>query len=244
METCNILGVNIAVTNMNDTLKYIEENLENLKGNYICVSNVHTTVMAYESEEYRKIQNGGALALPDGGPLSTISRKRGFSNAERVTGPDLMEEVFKLSEETGYTHYFYGSTQEVLNELKDKLIKKYPRLKIVGLFSPPFRKTVEKEDINKIEEINSLNVDFFWVGLGAPKQEAWMSMHQYQINSIMIGVGAGFEYHAERIKRAPRFMQDNNMEWIYRLMQDPKRLFNRYLKTNCKFIWHCILKRN
>lgn len=244
METCNILGVNIAVTNMNDTLKYIEENLDNLKGNYICVSNVHTTVMAYESEEYRKIQNGGALALPDGGPLSTISRKRGFSNAERVTGPDLMEEIFKLSEETGYTHYFYGSTQEVLNELKDKLIKKYPRLKIVGLFSPPFRKRVEKEDIDNIEEINSLNVDFFWVGLGAPKQEVWMSMHQHKINSIMIGVGAGFEYHAERIKRAPRFMQDNNMEWIYRLMQDPKRLFNRYLKTNGKFIWHCILKRN
>ncbi|MFR4052649.1 MAG: WecB/TagA/CpsF family glycosyltransferase, partial [Clostridium perfringens] len=90
MQTCNILGVNIAVTNMIDTVNYIQDNLEILKGNYICVSNVHTTVMAYENEEYRKIQNGGALALPDGGPLSVVSRKRGYKNAERVTGPDLM----------------------------------------------------------------------------------------------------------------------------------------------------------
>ena len=244
MQTCNILGVDISVTNMKDTVEYIEKNLESLKGNYICVSNVHTTVMAYENEEYRKIQNGGALALPDGGPLSTVSRKRGFTNAERVTGPDLMEEIFKISEEKGYTHYFYGSTQETLDELKIKLTNKYPKLKIVGLYSPPFKKMVEKENINKIEEINNLNVDFFWVGLGAPKQEIWMNMHKYVINSIMIGVGAGFDYHADRIKRAPKWMQNNNLEWAYRLMQDPKRLFNRYLKTNGKFIWHCVLKEN
>ena len=244
METCNILGVNIAVTNMKDTIEYIKENLEELKGDYICVSNVHTTVMSYEDKEYRKIQNGGAMALPDGGPLSTVSRKRGYSNAERVTGPDLMDEIFKISEEEGYIHYFYGSTQETLKELKIKLINKYPNLRIAGLYSPPFKTVIEKEDINKIKEINSLNVDFFWVGLGAPKQEIWMNMHKGEINSIMIGVGAGFDYHADRIKRAPKFMQDNNLEWLYRLIQDPKRLFNRYLKTNLKFIWNCVLKGN
>lgn len=244
METCNILGVNIAVTNMKDTIEYIKENLEELKGDYICVSNVHTTVMSYEDKEYRKIQNEGAIALPDGGPLSTVSRKRGYSNAERVTGPDLMDEIFKVSEEQGYTHYFYGSTQETLEELKMKLINKYPKLRIEGLYSPPFKTSIEKEDINKIKEINSLNVDFFWVGLGAPKQEIWMNMHKGEINAIMIGVGAGFDYHADRIKRAPKFMQDNNLEWLYRLIQDPKRLFNRYLKTNLKFIWNCVLKGN
>lgn len=244
METCNILGVNIAVTNMKDTIEYIKENLEELKGDYICVSNVHTTVMSYEDKEYRKIQNEGAIALPDGGPLSTVSRKRGYSNAERVTGPDLMDEIFKVSEEQGYTHYFYGSTQETLEELKMKLINKYPKLRIEGLYSPPFKTSIEKEDINKIKEINSLNVDFFWVGLGAPKQEIWMNMHKGEINAIMIGVGAGFDYHADKIKRAPKFMQDNNLEWLYRLIQDPKRLFNRYLTTNLKFIWHCVLKGN
>lgn len=244
MQTCNILGVDISVTNMKDTVEYIEKNLESLKGNYICVSNVHTTVMAYENEEYRKIQNGGALALPDGGPLSTVSRKRGFTNAERVTGPDLMEEIFKISEEKGYTHYFYGSTQETLDELKVKLTTKYPKLKIAGLYSPPFKKKVENEDMGKISKINDLGVDFFWVGLGAPKQEIWMNMHKNKIKAIMIGVGAGFDYHADKIKRAPKFMQKNNLEWAYRLMQDPKRLFNRYFKTNCKFIWHCFLKGN
>ena len=125
-----------------------------------------------------------------------------------------------------------------------KLINKYPKLRIEGLYSPPFKTSIEKEDINKIKEINSLNVDFFWVGLGAPKQEIWMNMHKGEINAIMIGVGAGFDYHADKIKRAPKFMQDNNLEWLYRLIQDPKRLFNRYLTTNLKFIWHCVLKGN
>lgn len=242
METCNILGVDIAVTNMNDTVKYIENNLEELKGNYICISNVHTTVMAYEDEEYRMIQNGGALALPDGGPLSSVSRKRGFKEAQRVTGPDLMGDIFKISEEKGYTHYFYGSTDETLQELNRKLLKKYPDLQIKGMFSPPFRKFVTKEDEAKIEEINSLEIDFFWVGLGAPKQEIWMNKHKNKINALMIGVGAGFDYCAEKINRAPKCMQKNNLEWVYRLMQDPKRLFLRYFVTNSKFIWHCNIR--
>ena len=118
LKTCNILGVNINVTNMEDTVKVITENLDDIKGDYICVSNVHTTVMSYEDECYRDIQNSGFMALPDGKPLSVISKKRGFSKAERVTGPDLMQEVFKISEEKGYSHYFYGSTQDTLDKLK------------------------------------------------------------------------------------------------------------------------------
>ncbi|EOU2128532.1 glycosyltransferase [Clostridium perfringens] len=237
MQTCNILGVNIAVTNMIDTVNYIQDNLEILKGNYICVSNVHTTVMAYENEEYRKIQNGGALALPDGGPLSVVSRKRGYKNAERVTGPDLMNEIFKISEYRGYTHYFYGSTEETLKFMKQALIEKYPKLNIVGLYSPPFKQVVSMENYNKILEINNLKPDFVWVGLGAPKQEEWMYLHKNKINSIMIGVGAGFDYCANKISRAPLWMQKNNLEWIFRLLQDPKRLFNRYIKTNSKFMF-------
>lgn len=237
METCNILGVNIAVTNMNNTIRYIEKNLEELKGNYICISNVHTTVMSYEDNEYRKIQNGGALALPDGGPLSSFSRSKGFKNAERVTGPDLMHEIFKVSEIKGYTHYFYGSTQDTLNILVKKLNEKYPRLNIKGMYSPPFKKDVSLESDVKLKELNEISADFIWIGLGAPKQEKWMNLHKNKINSIMIGVGAGFDYFAENIKRAPKWMQKNNLEWLYRLCQDPKRLFKRYLVTNTKFIW-------
>lgn len=236
MQTCNILGVDIAVTNMEKTVEYIEENIEVLKGNYICVSNVHTTVMAYESKEYRKIQNGGALALPDGGPLSLLSRKKGYKNAERVTGPDLMGEIFKISEDIGYTHYFYGSTQETLDTLYIKLKEKYPKLKIVGMYSPPFNNIITLENKDKISEINNLEPDFLWIGLGAPKQEQWMSIHKNKINSLMIGVGAGFDYYSERIKRAPKWMQMYNLEWLYRLMQDPRRLYKRYIITNTKFL--------
>ncbi|MFQ7596889.1 WecB/TagA/CpsF family glycosyltransferase [uncultured Clostridium sp.] len=236
MKTCNILGVNISVTNMNDTVKYIENNLESLKGNYICVSNVHTTVMSYEDKAYRNIQNSGVMALPDGGPLSVVSRKKGFKEAKRVTGPDLMEEIFKISEEKGYKHYFYGSTEETLDELKTKLIQKYPKLQIVGMFSPPFRKLTEWEDVEITNKINETNANFIWVGLGAPKQEIWMFNHKNKVNGLMLGVGAGFDYHAEKIKRAPKWMQNNNLEWVYRLLQDPRRLYKRYLTTNFKFL--------
>lgn len=235
MEVCNILGVNIAVTNMNDTVEYIKSNLEDLKGNYICVSNVHTTVMSYDNEEYMKIQNGGALALPDGGPLSTIGRKKGYKNMERTTGPNLMEEIFGL--ETGYKHFFYGSTEDTIKKLENELKSQYPNIKICGMYSPPFRHLTEEEDIEIIKMINETKPDFVWVGLGAPKQEQWMSEHKNKIKGLMIGVGAGFDYFAGNISRAPRWMQRSNLEWLYRLMQDPKRLLKRYLYTNSKFIW-------
>lgn len=240
METCKILGVNIRITNMSNTINIIEENLYKIKGKYICISNVHTTVMSYENDEYMKIQNGAFMALPDGRPLSIVSKLMGFKNAERVTGPDLMLELFKISEEKGYTHYFYGSTDETLNQLRDRLIEQYPKLEIVGLYSPPFRKLSESEDKEIIESINKANADFVWVGLGAPKQEIWMYNHENKVNSLMIGVGAGFDYHAGKIKRAPKWMQKSSLEWLYRLLQDPKRLFSRYMNTNIKFILNVI----
>lgn len=237
METCNILGVNIAVTNLNKTVIYIQENLKSLRGNYICVSNVHTTVIAYENEEYRKIQNGGALALPDGKPLSIISSIRGHKNAERVTGPDLMGAIFEESEERGYKHFFYGSTEKTLEVLRVKLKEKYPKLNIAGMYSPPFKENVELEVDSILNKINSKEVDFLWIGLGAPKQEKWMSIHKGKVNALMIGVGAGFDYYSENIKRAPIWMQKYSLEWLYRLIQDPKRLFKRYLITNYKFLF-------
>lgn len=237
LKTCNILGVNINVTNMQNTVKVITENLDDIKGNYICVSNVHTTVMSHEDESYKRIQNNGFMALPDGKPLSIISKRRGFKEAERVTGPDLMEEIFNISEKKGYSHYFYGSTQETLDTLRIKLKEKYPNINIVGMHSPPFRKLTNKEDKEIIENINKTNADFIWVGLGAPKQEIWMHEHKGKVTGLMLGVGAGFDYHAGKIERAPKWMQNYSLEWLYRLYQDPKRLFRRYMETNFKFIW-------
>lgn len=238
---CNIMGVNIAAINMKWLLDYLEKNLSNLKGDYICVSNVHTTVTSYAEPSYCAIQNGGIMAIPDGGPLSSLGRKRGFVTMERTTGPSLMGELFKISSKRGYRHYFYGSTDKTLEKLKNKLQEYYPGIQIAGMYSPPFRALSIEEDNEVIEKINETNPDFVWIGLGAPKQEKWMFNHQGSINGLMIGVGAGFDYYAGNIKRAPQWMQRCNLEWLYRLMQDPKRLFKRYFCTNIKFILYAYL---
>lgn len=242
IPTCNILGVEIAAINMDWLLQFTDKNIQRLSGDYMCISNVHTTVTAYEDSEYLAIQNGGIMAVPDGGPLSTIGRKRGYKNMERTTGPSYMEEIFKISAKKKYRHYFYGSTNDTLKNLHQKLEEKYPGIQIVGMHSPPFRPLTVEEDQHIIQRINETKPDFVWIGLGAPKQEKWMANHQGQVKGFMVGVGAGFDYFAENISRAPQWMQKTNLEWFYRLLQDPKRLFCRYLRTNTRFIWHMIIK--
>jgi N-acetylglucosaminyldiphosphoundecaprenol N-acetyl-beta-D-mannosaminyltransferase len=234
LKTCNILGTNIAVTNMAETVAYIEEHIDELRGKYICVSNVHTTVTGYEEADYRNIQNTAALALPDGKPLSLYSKKHGFPEAERVTGPDLMGELF--SRDNGLRHYFYGGKEETIQVLSEKLPGEYPSLRIAGMVSPPFRPLTEEEDERELQKMNDAKADIIWIGLGAPKQERYMYEHRGKVNGVMIGVGAGFDYYAGTIKRAPMWMQKLSLEWLYRLMQDPKRLFRRYFATNFKFL--------
>lgn len=236
----SILGTKINVTDMEKTVRYMEAHLEELKGHYICVSNVHTTVTAYRDPVYRAVQNGAAMNIPDGKPLSIVQYLRGEKEAGRVPGPDLMPELFRLSEEKGYRHYFYGSTQETLDALKDKLSEKYPKMKIAGMYSPPFRPMTEEEDREAVERINAARPDFIWVGLGAPKQEKWMADHAGRVCGVMLGVGAGFDFHAGTVKRAPKWMQEICMEWLYRIGQDPKRLLVRYLDTNFSFVFDLI----
>lgn len=242
IPTVNILGVDIAAINMDWLLAFTTEHVKELSGDYICVSNVHTTVTSYEDEEYRAIQNSGILAIPDGGPLSSIGRRRGAKNMSRTTGPSYMGEILNLSSTYGWKHYFYGSTQETLDKLKASLMQKYPELKIVGMYSPPFRPMTPEEDRDIIEQINLTSPDFLWVGLGAPKQEKWMADHQGKVKGLMVGVGAAFDYFAGNIKRAPNWMQKTNLEWFYRLLQDPKRLFKRYFVTNSIFLWNAVLR--
>lgn len=235
---CSILKTNINVTDMEKTIAYITDNLEELRGDYICVSNVHTTVMAFRDESYRKVQNSGAMALPDGQPLSIVSRRRGYSEAQRVPGPDLMPAILHLSEEKGYRHYFYGSTPETLEKLRKVLLDRFPKLQIVGMYAPPFRPLTEEEDQEAVRQINESGADFVWVALGAPKQEKWMYEHRGRVNGLMIGVGAAFDFIAGTVRRAPMWMQKLCLEWVYRICQDPKRMFPRYVSTNFAFLWH------
>ncbi len=235
---CKILGTNINVTNMEDTIAYLTGNLEQLKGDYICVSNVHTTVMAYRDKAYRRVQNSAAMALPDGQPLSIVSRKRGFSEARRVPGPDLMPAILDLSQKTGYRHYFYGSTDATLEALRTALLRRYPKLQIAGMYSPPFRELTQAEDEEVVRRINDSGADFVWVALGAPKQEWWMYEHRHRIKALMLGVGAAFDFTAGTVKRAPMWMQKLCLEWVFRILRDPRRMLPRYLNTNFAFLYY------
>lgn len=235
---CKILGTNINVTNMEDTIAYLTGNLEQLKGDYICVSNVHTTVMAYRDKAYRRVQNSAAMALPDGQPLSIVSRKRGFSEARRVPGPDLMPAILDLSQKTGYRHYFYGSTEATLEALRTALLRRYPKLQIAGMYSPPFRELTQAEDEEVVRRINDSGADFVWVALGAPKQEWWMYEHRHRIKALMLGVGAAFDFTAGTVKRAPMWMQKLCLEWVFRILRDPRRMLPRYLNTNFAFLYY------
>ena len=231
-----ILGVNISITNMQEMINLILTQLDDLKGEYVCFSNVHTTVMAYENPEYRHIQNSAYVALPDGSPLSYVQRTRGHKEAARVAGPDFMSELWKATEGKDIKHYFYGSSESTIQNLRECLNKKYPDLKIVGMESPPYRALSPEEDEAAIKRINDSGADVLWVGLGAPKQEKWMYEHRGKINAVMMGVGAGFDFHAGIAKRAPMWMQTHYLEWLYRLTSDPKRLWKRYVKTNGRFL--------
>ena len=235
---CRILDTNITVSNMEKATKYLTDNLEALRGEYICIANVHTTVMSFRNEDYRNVQNSAAMALADGKPLAIVSKKRGYIEAERVPGPDLMPRMFELSKEHGYRHFFYGSSEETLRKLKNNLHERYPYLNIVGMYSPPYRALTDEEDAKIINRINESEPDFIWVALGAPKQENWMYNHKGKVNGIMLGVGAAFDFEAGTVKRAPKWMQEMCLEWFHRLMQDPKRLFVRYISTNFSFIWN------
>ena len=242
IPTCRIMGVNLAAINMTWLIDFTKKYIKELSGDYLCVSNVHTTVMSYDDAAYCAVQNGGIMAIPDGGPLSSVGRKRGFSGMERTTGPDYLREVLKISAEEGYRHYFYGSTEETLEKLAATLEQEYPKVQVAGMYSPPFRALSAEEDAAIIQMINESGADFVWVGLGAPKQERWMAAHQGKVQGFMVGVGAAFDYLAGNIERAPMWMQKANLEWLYRLMQEPKRLFKRYFYTNTKFIWNAVIR--
>ena len=242
-ERVKIIGVPISAVNMESCIDEIFSNWDKARGDYICVSNVHTTVMAHDDEQYMAVQSNSFLSLPDGKPLSVVGRKQ-CPQMDRVTGPSLMEEIFRISVEKELRHYFYGSKPETLEKLKARLSQRYPGIQIAGMYSPPFRPLTAQEDEEITREINNTNPDIVWVGLGAPKQENWMAAHKGKIGGLMIGVGAGFDYHAGNIKRAPLWMQKTGLEWLYRLIQDPKRLFKRYLTTNSRFILLLLTERN
>lgn len=237
-EKSDVFGIHYAVARTEEAVLHVKRHIKELSGQYICFSNVHTSVMGKENADYRKVLNEAAFVFPDGNPIAQFQHKEGFELSERVAGPDFMEHMFRATADGSLSHFFYGSSQETLDELKKNLEEKYPGIVIKGMFSPPFRAITEKEDKSYVEMINNSEADIVWIGLGAPKQEKWMNAHKGKIKGVMMGVGAGFDFHAGTIKRAPKWIQNIGFEWLYRLFQDPRRLVKRYLVTNAKYLWY------
>ena len=236
-HTCNVLGVNYTATTISEAVNKVIASVGKLKGKYICFSNVHTTIMAHDDESYRHVLNQAAYVFPDGKPVAKRIATTGYPEVERVAGPDFMDQMFFATANTDIKHYFYGSTEETIEKLKAQLEQNYPGIKIAGMVSPPFRALTPEEDEAAVQAINESGASLIWIGLGAPKQEKWMAAHKDKVNGVMLGVGAGFDFHAGTIKRAPVLIQRLGLEWLYRLIQNPGRLFKRYFVTNLKFLW-------
>ena len=177
----------------------------------------------------------------DGQPLVWLSKLLGFKESERVAGPDLMQELCRLSPEKGYRHFFYGGAEGIPERLKTMFEETYPGIKIVGTFSPPFRPLTREEDENVVKLINDSKPDFLWVGLGAPKQEQWIADHLDRIQApVQVGVGAAFDFFTGNVLRAPVWMQRAGLEWLFRLLKEPRRLWKRYFIYNTMFLF-CLI---
>ncbi len=203
---------------------------------YVCICNVHSTVTTTRDVEFKIAVNNADMATPDGAPIAWALRRLGFPKQERINGPDLMLKYLAEAQRLDHVVYFYGSTEATLTQLRRSLAKQFPRLRIGGACSPPFRPLSLEEDEQIVDEINASGANVVFVGLGCPKQEKWMADHRGRVNAVMIGVGAAFDYHAGVVKRAPVWWQQNGLEWLYRLGSEPRRLFRRYMVTNTLFV--------
>lgn len=235
LRRVNVVGVPITATNMADFLSFVEENIEGLRGEYICVSNAHTCVMAHDDPSYWAVQAESVMSVPDGKPLSIVGKKE-VPTMDRVTGPDIMRNIFKKSIELGWRHYFYGDQQETIDMLRDAILEKYPELNIVGMEPSVFRPLSQNEKKELADRVSVSGADFLWVALGAPRQELLCHELKGGVSSLMVGVGGAFNVLAGKVPEAPWWMQNIGLEWLYRLIQEPRRLFKRYLVTNSKFI--------
>jgi N-acetylglucosaminyldiphosphoundecaprenol N-acetyl-beta-D-mannosaminyltransferase len=233
----NLLGVKVSVLTMTLALSTLETWIEEGERRYVCVANVHTVTESTRNPALRRAINGAGMVTPDGMPLVWVGRWWGFSSIERVYGPDLLRQACKYGVSRGWRHYFYGGAPGVAERLARRLQAEIPGLQVVGVESPPFRLLEEVEIQDLIQRIQLLQPHLLWVGLGAPKQELWMAEHAGKMPvPVMLGVGAAFDFLAGVKPQAPIWMQRSGLEWLFRLMSEPRRLWKRYLVNNPRFI--------
>lgn len=234
----NVLGVGISVLNLESAVAALADALKTGRRGYVCVTGVHGVMESQSDDALRQIHNRSLLTTPDGMPMVWMGRLAGHRTMGRVYGPDLMERVFEWSRTGGATHYFYGGNVGVAEELKARLETRFPGIRIVGTYTPPFRPLTEAELTALSADVARLRPDFLWVGLSTPKQERFMAEHVHTLDArIFVGVGAAFDFFAGRVQQAPRWIQRSGFEWLYRLTRDFKRLWPRYSRIVPLFLW-------
>ncbi|GAB3223858.1 WecB/TagA/CpsF family glycosyltransferase [Glycomyces halotolerans] len=237
LRRVDVLGVGVSTINQSMALAEITRWIDSGERHYVCVTGVHGVMESQRDPELKAIHNASGLTTPDGMPMVWAGRKAGAEWMDRVYGPDLMLKVLERGAERGWSSFLYGGKDGVPELLAKKLSERIPGLKIAGTYSPPFRPLTEAEDAEIVERINDSGAQLVWVGLSTPKQERWMAAHRDRLSApAMFGVGAAFDFHAGLVPQAPPWMQRNGLEWLFRLVKEPRRLWRRYLRNNPAYL--------
>lgn len=232
----DVLGTSIDALGWDDALDQIRDWAGLRLSRYVCICNVHSVVSARQDKAFAAVLAKADMATPDGAPVAWMLRRFGAVAQQRINGPDLMWRYCAQAATRDESIYLYGGSEETLKLLRLRLLAEFPGLHIAGHYSPPYRALTREEDEAIIQDINASGAGTVWVSLGCPKQEQWMAAHRGRIHAVMIGVGAAFDYHAGTLQRAPLWMQKRGLEWFYRLWQEPRRLWRRYVFTNTRFM--------
>ena len=234
--TVPVLSVPIDVIGWDAAVRRIMSWARQRSSRYVTICNAHVVVTASRSPDYFRVISSSDMATPDGAPVAWMIRKLGFPLQPKISGPDLMPSLLEQARTSGVPVFFLGSTPETLALLVGRVRERHPDIVVGGICSPPFRPLSEEEDAAIVAQINDSGAGLVFVGLGCPKQERWMAEHRGRVNAVMLGVGAAFDFYAGSVNRAPEWMQRHGLEWLHRLLSEPRRLWKRYLTTNTLFV--------
>lgn len=237
-----VLGVRVDAVQIADVVGQMEHWIqERNPGRFIAVTGMHGVSEALHDPSFRAVLNAADLVVPDGMPLVWLGRWHGHTLRRRVYGPELME-TFCRRTAGGYTHFLYGSTGGVLERMVEVLVHGYGN-RVVGTYSPPFRALTGEERKDILGRIRKAKPDVLWVGLSTPKQERWIAENRDRLGvPVLVGVGAAFDFQTGEVRQAPRWMRENGLEWLFRLLVEPRRLWRRYLINGSQFVWNVALE--
>ena len=238
VRTRDVLGIPLAITDYDGAMSVMDGMIARRERGSFCAVAVHAVMVSQDDEEMRDAVVSSTLTFPDGMPLVWAVNRLGEELDDRVYGPDLMDLYSRRCAERGHRVWLFGGRDDqALAALEDNLRSRHPGLEIVGSYSPPFRGLSDEEERELVERIDADRPDVLWIGIGVPKQEKWMARMRERLKvPVMCAVGAAFDFHAGRVAQAPRWMQRRGLEWVYRVLQEPRRLLPRYLKYNPRFI--------